>query len=630
MAEKDPGSASGWNGRVRCTVKQRQQRGTDYSELLPRKRDCDGALHVRLYRRWVNRLISSEATIAFYDRHAGDLATRYAALHADVVWAPLKDLLPHGLKRLALDVGAGTGRDAAWLAAMGFDVVAVEPAAGMRREGVSRHADLRWVDDRLPDLATVHRLGLAFDVILLGAVWMHLAPRERPRAFRKLITLLRPGGQMLLSLRSGPTEDERAMHPAPLGEIEALARDHGLAVVRAVASGDVAGRADVTWMSVCLRLPDDGSVGLPTIRGIILNDDKSSTYKLGLMRAVAKIADVSSGLAAALPGDQDCVAVPLGLVALNWLRAYLPLIRGDLPQSPGNQGTDRLGFAKEGFRSLLALGVAEQDLRVGAIFTGDRAIAVRDALVEARRTIVAMPVRYTKMPNTTTQVFEVELGRSERGAGVLTITPQMLWSWGRLSMPGPLWRAMQRFGIWIEPVIVAEWTRLMRAYALSQGRELAAGTVEARMAWSEPMRNTDLARTAVNRLVAAGRPVACVWSAAELRAGSVDIDHALPWSAWPCNDLWNLLPAARRVNQREKRDRLPSAAALARARDPIIAWWTDAWNTVPILANRFASEARAALPIIGDADLVSVFAGLEWRRLRVELDQAPPLWTGSG
>ena len=34
------------------------------------------------------------------------------------------------------------------------------------------------------------------------------------------------------------------MHPAPLGEIEALARDYGLAVVRAVGSDDVACRAD--------------------------------------------------------------------------------------------------------------------------------------------------------------------------------------------------------------------------------------------------------------------------------------------------------------------------------------------------------------------------------------------------
>jgi tripartite-type tricarboxylate transporter receptor subunit TctC len=34
----------------------------------------------------------------------------------------------------------------------------------------------------------------------------------------------------------------------------------------------------------------------------------------------------------------------------------------------------------------------------------------------------------------------------------------------------------------------------------------------------------------------------------------LDIDHCLPWSAWPCGDLWNLLPASPRVNQHLKRD----------------------------------------------------------------------------
>jgi hypothetical protein len=65
---------------------------------------------------------------------------------------------------LALDVGAGSGRDAAWLDSLEHDVVAVEPAAGMRREGALRHpeARIRWLDDRLPDLTATHRLGLSF------------------------------------------------------------------------------------------------------------------------------------------------------------------------------------------------------------------------------------------------------------------------------------------------------------------------------------------------------------------------------------------------------------------------------------------------------------------------------------
>ena len=82
------------------------------------------------------------------------------------------------------------------------------------------------------------------------------------------------------------------------------------------------------------------------------------------------------------------------------------------------------------------------------------------------------------------------------------------------------------------------------------------------------------------------------------------------------------------MNQHEKRDRLPSAAVLARAREPILTWWRAAWDADPGLAERFWAEARAALPIGADASFDSAFAGLEWRRLRVSQDQQAPEWTG--
>ena len=194
---------------------------------------------------------------------------------------------------------------------------------------------------------------------------MHGPPALRPRAFRKLVTLLEPGGVLLLTLRHGPAEPDRPMWPAAAGEIEALARDHGLLVVRRLEQPDRLGRAEVAWTAWCLRLPDDGAGALPLLRGVILNDDKSSTYKLGLLRAVARIADATPALAVERGGEEDAVALPLGLVALTWVRAYLPLVTAGLPQRPRNSGPDGLGFAGPGFRALAPLGIAAQDLRLG-------------------------------------------------------------------------------------------------------------------------------------------------------------------------------------------------------------------------------------------------------------------------
>ncbi len=104
------------------------------------------------------------------------------------------------------------GRDAGGFAAAGYDVVAVEPSAGMRAEAARLHpsARIRWLPDSLPGLVTTSRLGLAADVVLLGAVWQHLAPIDRPRAFRKMVGLLRSGGVLALTLRHGPDDGRGA------------------------------------------------------------------------------------------------------------------------------------------------------------------------------------------------------------------------------------------------------------------------------------------------------------------------------------------------------------------------------------------------------------------------------------
>lgn len=316
----------------------------------------------------------------WYSSNAAAVAAAYEALDPARVHAWLDGVLP-AAPALVLDVGAGTGRDAAWLARLGHDVVAVEPSAAMRAEGERRHADtgVRWVADQLPALPVTHRLGLAFDLVLLSGVWQHVAPSERERSLCKLLDLLRPGGVLAITLRHGPAEAERGMHPVSLAEVERLARGHGALVARALDMPDQMNRSEVSWTGVALRLPDDGTGALPLLRHVILNDQKSATYKLGLLRALCRAADGQAGLAE--EQREDAVVLPLGLVALNWLRLYLPLVKAKLPQMPTNAGPDGLGFAGEGFRALLSGHLVPRlDLRVGARFAGEVAQAVRAAL----------------------------------------------------------------------------------------------------------------------------------------------------------------------------------------------------------------------------------------------------------
>ena len=105
---------------------------------------------------------------AWYDARAAVLAESYEAIAPERLHGWLDGLLP-AVRSLVLDVGSGSGRDAAWLAGLGHDVVAVESSPALRAEAGRRHPDLGvpWVVDQLPALPATLRLGLAFDVILL-------------------------------------------------------------------------------------------------------------------------------------------------------------------------------------------------------------------------------------------------------------------------------------------------------------------------------------------------------------------------------------------------------------------------------------------------------------------------------
>lgn len=567
--------------------------------------------------------------IAGYDAEGADLVARYERMQAEEVHQAVADFIPDGAGRLALDIGAGSGRDAFWLDRLGYDVVAVEPSKTMRTAGSALHATaaIRWLDDRLPTLTATHRLGIAFDIILLSGVLMHVRPDERPRAFRKIATLLKPGGRILLSVRDGEGSVARPMWPIPRGEVEAYARAQGLLVMHVQEGEDLQNRPDVRWTTFVLQLPDDGAGALPLIRGIILNDDKSATYKLGLLRAIARIADAAPTLAIERR-DADIVDLPLGAVALNWLRMYLPLAAAGLPQLPGNRGAEKLGFAGVAFRQLLADRVAGQDLRIGARFTGDRAAVVGRALADARTNISRMPAHFTRYPNSTVSVFEAAPSRVSRFGGEIVMDAETLRSFGTISVPGPVWRTLQRLGAWVEPVLVSEWARLIQGFGVRMGRSVAPGEAEAALQWLEPERDTALARLVALRLIGSGQPVHCVWTGAVLRPDALDIDHCLPWAAWPCGDLWNLFPARPSVNRNAKRDRLPSATALFHAREGMQRWWERAWEADEALSDRFWREADAALPLQGFRNLDEVFAGLEWRRLRLRQDQQVQEWNG--
>lgn len=560
-------------------------------------------------------------TIHHYEHHADQLVSQYESLAFEDVHASLLDLLPAPGATI-LDIGAGFGRDAAWFAAHDYDVVAVEPSDAMRAHARALHPSPRihWLSDSLPELAQVRRLGLSFDLILLSAVWMHVPPAQRAGALRKLATLLSPNGRIAISLRLGAPDTARAMYAVTLHELTSLAQQFGLRPVHVSDSTDKLGRAGVAWTTAVLGLPADGLQALPLLRHLVLVDEKSSTYKIALLRILARIADAASGSAR---HASDHVAVPLGMVALYWLRMYKPLIENAMPQMPATRTGSRPGFVTDSFTALRAIHPVE--LRVGARFDGDTARHLHRSLGEIAQIIRTMPAKYLRWPASDQPIFEIVAQRRAATPLPLSIDAPFLWSFGELRVPQQIWQALSRYNVWIEPVLIAEWLRLMEGYA-GPGAPHVRQLAQSLLVWADPERDTRIARDAVARMRAAGKPMYCVWSGQRL-GGDYDIDHCFPFAAWPCGDAWNLMPASRQINN-QKSNRLVTQGALERAGNIIVDWWDGAYLADDAAASqRFFTEAAQTLPLlINQPAPGDILDAMKLHRIRLAKDQGLRAW----
>lgn len=168
-----------------------------------------------------------------YHEQAAELVARYEGISFEDGHNGILDLVPPSPCRV-LDIGAGSGRDAAWFAERGDSVTAVEPTAEMRERGQALHPSPRieWIDDGLPDLQRVR--GRAFDLVWISAVWFHLTSEERAEAMPVVAALVGDGGALMISLRHAPAAPGRRMFEVGAEETEALAAAAGLACVRSI------------------------------------------------------------------------------------------------------------------------------------------------------------------------------------------------------------------------------------------------------------------------------------------------------------------------------------------------------------------------------------------------------------
>jgi len=195
------------------------------------------------------------ASTAGYGEAADALVEQYESVSFADVHRDVLHLFP-SQPSVILDIGAGSGRDAAALAGQGHVVVAAEPTAELRALGAQIHADrdIEWVDDSLPEMRVLRSRGQRFNLILLTAVWMHLDGQQRASAMEGIADMLASEGRVVLSLRHGPVPAGRRMFKVSAHETIELARGHGLGVVHLSEREDPHGRQGVHWSYLGLVL----------------------------------------------------------------------------------------------------------------------------------------------------------------------------------------------------------------------------------------------------------------------------------------------------------------------------------------------------------------------------------------
>ena len=148
------------------------------------------------------------ATIGAYDAGAEAFAKDW---HEQPAPADLHALVKRFFRpgRVA-DIGCGSGREVAFLAAGGFDAVGYDASDALLEQARLRYPRLSFQTAVLPGLAGVPET--AFDNDLCETVIMHLRRPQMLEAVRRLLAILKAGGILYLSWRVTEGADQRDPH----------------------------------------------------------------------------------------------------------------------------------------------------------------------------------------------------------------------------------------------------------------------------------------------------------------------------------------------------------------------------------------------------------------------------------
>ena len=315
---------------------------------------------------------------------------------------------------------------------------------------------------------------------------------------------------------------------------------------------------------------------------ILKHDNKLTSYKIALLRAV-------NDLALAFPdvgqADRD-VAVPLRMLAEFWVAYYWPFVDPAAPVAQGRR-FQRSGWLREdmSFRpQLTALREAWEATVGDGGKSSDGFFLISELRIPRRRD--ALPPTIWGLYGRALQAISTALEQPMRYAGpgewsVFAPPARFLDLADHISaLPGTqprdrcvvirtdLWATFRAMSLWVEALCLHEWALFTEAIQPEGERMLDRGAAYVLLTdRPENRRPLTWERNRIDLLIMEGQTFICPWTERRIaRPGDYAVDHLVPVSIYPINELWNLVPSDARFNTKVKRDRLPSPERLTRAK----------------------------------------------------------------
>jgi len=314
------------------------------------------------------------------------------------------------------------------------------------------------------------------------------------------------------------------------------------------------------------------------ISTILKHDAKVTSYKIALLRAIN---DVALNFPDLRNVEQD-IAVPLRILAQFWVAYYWSFVKLDEPilqgrrSSQGNRRRNDMTFRpqltklRQEWEQVIG-GISRpsdgyfliNELRVPRKYQ-NYSQSLHQAYFQALSAIsksIEMPIQYAGFDHWT--VFAKPVKYAKIASQFIPI-PGTQPTDKCLVIRADLWQTFQEMSLWVEALCIHEWC----LFTEKVQEKVDRGTIYLLLT-DRPDNRRPLTweRHQVDLLMMEGRAFTCPWTEKQVVYGiPYDLDHLLPVSLYPINELWNLVPADPYFNSHTKRDRLPTLEKLRQAK----------------------------------------------------------------